>query len=473
MSAFAPAAAPPTTAPPAPTTRFVRGGLLASGPAPPPAGTAAPGTSYVLGRADTESRDTDTDDWYDPESDGDEQPPPPKKAAGATLGAVFALGGSGGGVPADGPVTLSLRAGAEAPAAAEEDPDVDRELHRERERKRVALQQLQAQFAQQDRRRGTGGSGGSGGSSDRETTNVFVGNITQRVTEAALFARFRAHGPIASVKIMRPRTPEEHARLHTSGFVAFMCRRDAERAKAALDGALLDGCAMKLDWGTAVPLPPAPLCLARDPDTGLAVLRPATEGEEEEQTRGDEEAAGEEGDEGDRALDADDEAALRALLDALTMANASVRHATGWCCDHSACARAVVRVLARAFAAGAMQHSPEAAGAPVDAAAALLAKLFLVSDLLYNSSVAPAAASAAAGATAASAAAVPYRAALQAALPEMFGALAAPAETPANRVALLRLREGVARVLRTWERWAVFPQPYLAALRRACAPPGS
>ena len=363
VSAFAPAVGASQPPAAATTTRFVRGGLLAPSATPADAAAsaaAAPGTSYVLGRAD---RDADKDDWYNPESDGDEPPPPPpppKRAAGDTLGAVFALGH--GEVPADGPVTLSLPPAAETGAAteeeavaAEEDPDVDRELHRERERKRVALQQLQAQFAQQDRRRGGHGgssSSSSSGSSDRASTNVFVGGITQRVTEAALFARFRAHGPIASVKIMRPRTPEELARVHTNGFVAFMCRRDAERAKAALDGALLDGCAMKLDWGSAVPLPPAPLCLARDPDTGAPVLRPATttsdtsDNDNDEDGHEHEDLAGGD-DDGRCALGADDEAALRALLDALTMANTSVRHATGWCCDHSACARAVVRVLAR------------------------------------------------------------------------------------------------------------------------------
>lgn len=475
VSAFAPAvaAAPTATATAATTTRFVRGGLLTPGTtaSSTTSTTAAPGTSYVLGR-------TDRDDWYNPESDDDDDdapppPPPPKRAAGDTLGAVFALGHAEE-AHEGAPVTLSLQGTAETKAeeaeARVEDPDVDRELHRERERKRATLAQLQAQFAQQDQRRGhsssSGGSSGGSSSSDRATTNVFVGNVTQRVTEADLFARFRAHGPIASVKIMRPRTPEERARLHTNGFVAFMCRRDAERAKAALDGALLDGCAMKLDWGSAVPLPPAPLCLARDPDTGLLVLRTAS-GDHRDDNDDDSNNDGvqEPQCEGDRALDADEAAALRAVLDGLTMANASVRHATGWCCDHSACARAVVRVLGDAFAAGALAHT---AAPPVDAAAALLAKLFLVSDLLYNSSVVPAATMATATATAASTVAVPYRAALQDALPAMFAALAAPCETPANRVALLRLREGVARVLRTWERWAVLPQPYLAALRRAC-----
>ena len=470
VSAFAPSVAPSSAPPPATTTTtFVRGGVLAPSTAPV---DAAPGASYVLGRASPKN-----DDWYDPAGDDDDddhtsaQAPPPKRCEGATLGAVFALGSESGPTAA---ATVSTGATAVKEDEAE-DPDVDRELHRERERKRVALAQLQAQFAQQERHRRTHGSGSGSlvtGPEARATTNVFVGGLTQRVTEAALFARFRAHGPIGSVKIMKPRTPEELARAHTSGFVAFMRRRDAERAKAALDGAPLDGSPMNLDWGAPVPLPPAPLRLAHDPDTGVAVLRPSTESDAEEEEdigegSGNKEEGGDE--EGNKALETTEEADLQKMLEGLTMVNASVRNATGWCCDHSACARAVVDVLRRAFAADALwSHSTNNERAPMDAVAALLAKLFLVSDLLYNSSVAHAALT---GDSAAGTAVVttPYRAALQDALPDMFRALAAPRETPINHVALLRLRENVARVLRTWERWAVFPQSFLVALRSAAS----
>lgn len=47
------------------------------------------------------------------------------------------------------------------------------------------------------------------------------------------FGRF---GPLASVKIMWPRTDEERARERNCGFVAFMNRRDAERALKNLNG---------------------------------------------------------------------------------------------------------------------------------------------------------------------------------------------------------------------------------------------
>ena len=48
-----------------------------------------------------------------------------------------------------------------------------------------------------------------------------------------LFGRF---GPLASVKIMWPRSEEERARGRNCGFVAFMNRKDGERALASLQG---------------------------------------------------------------------------------------------------------------------------------------------------------------------------------------------------------------------------------------------
>ena len=48
-----------------------------------------------------------------------------------------------------------------------------------------------------------------------------------------LFGRI---GPLASVKIMWPRSEEERARGRNCGFVAFMNRKDGERALASLQG---------------------------------------------------------------------------------------------------------------------------------------------------------------------------------------------------------------------------------------------
>lgn len=70
---------------------------------------------------------------------------------------------------------------------------------------------------------------------------------------------FGRYGPLASVKVMWPRTDEERARNRNCGFVAYMNRKDAERAMKYLNGKEFDGYDMKLGWGKNVPLPPHPV----------------------------------------------------------------------------------------------------------------------------------------------------------------------------------------------------------------------
>ena len=56
------------------------------------------------------------------------------------------------------------------------------------------------------------------------------------MNEEMLCKEFGKYGPLASVKIMWPRTDEERCRTTNRAFVAYMTRRDAERALASLDG---------------------------------------------------------------------------------------------------------------------------------------------------------------------------------------------------------------------------------------------
>lgn len=58
------------------------------------------------------------------------------------------------------------------------------------------------------------------------------------MNEEMLCQEFGRYGPLASVKIMWPRTDEERARERNCGFVAFMNRRDAERALKNLNGTI-------------------------------------------------------------------------------------------------------------------------------------------------------------------------------------------------------------------------------------------
>lgn len=79
------------------------------------------------------------------------------------------------------------------------------------------------------------------------------------MTEQQLMEIFGKYGPLASVKIMWPRTDEERARNRNCGFVAFMCRSDGERAIRLVNGRDVLGYEMKLGWGKAVPIPAHPV----------------------------------------------------------------------------------------------------------------------------------------------------------------------------------------------------------------------
>jgi U2-associated protein SR140 len=73
-------------------------------------------------------------------------------------------------------------------------------------------------------------------SDDPNTTNIFISNLSPKVTEADLIKRFGDYGPLASVKIMWPRPDDDKIRSTNCGFVAFMNRRDASQCLEQLDG---------------------------------------------------------------------------------------------------------------------------------------------------------------------------------------------------------------------------------------------
>ncbi|KAG9153618.1 hypothetical protein Leryth_008545 [Lithospermum erythrorhizon] len=77
---------------------------------------------------------------------------------------------------------------------------------------------------------------GSFDDGDPQTTNLYVGNLAPQVDENFLLRTFGRFGPIASVKIMWPRTEEERRRQRNCGFVSFMNRPDAQAAKDEMQG---------------------------------------------------------------------------------------------------------------------------------------------------------------------------------------------------------------------------------------------
>jgi len=99
---------------------------------------------------------------------------------------------------------------------------------------------------------------GSFDTGDPSTTNLYVGNLAPGMNEQELCKVFGKYGPLASVKIMWPRTPEEKARGRLCGFVAFMSRKDGQACLTALNGKSVMDFEIKLGWGKPVPIPPTP-----------------------------------------------------------------------------------------------------------------------------------------------------------------------------------------------------------------------
>jgi len=109
---------------------------------------------------------------------------------------------------------------------------------------------------------------------DVSTTNLYVGNLPPEVTEEILAKEFGAYGDIASVKIMWPRTEEEHARRKNCGFVSYMDRKDAEEAVEKLRELALFGSAIRVGWSKPVALPQTPLYVCPDPNRKRATPLP-------------------------------------------------------------------------------------------------------------------------------------------------------------------------------------------------------
>jgi len=100
---------------------------------------------------------------------------------------------------------------------------------------------------------------GSKDTGDGMTTNLFVSNLNPIMNEEQLCKVFGKYGPLASVKIMWPRTEEEKQKNRNCGFVAYMNRLDGERALADIEGKDVMDYEMKIGWGKSVPIPPLPV----------------------------------------------------------------------------------------------------------------------------------------------------------------------------------------------------------------------
>ncbi|KAF7274403.1 U2 snRNP-associated SURP motif-containing protein [Rhynchophorus ferrugineus] len=100
---------------------------------------------------------------------------------------------------------------------------------------------------------------GSFDNGDPNTTNLYLGNLNPKIQEPQLMEIFGRYGPLASIKIMWPRSDEEKARGRNCGFVAYMSRKDGERALRNLNGKEIVGYEMKMGWGKSIIIPPHPI----------------------------------------------------------------------------------------------------------------------------------------------------------------------------------------------------------------------
>lgn len=258
---------------------------------------------------------------------------------------------------------------------------------------------------------------GSHDAGDGTTTNLFVSGLAPSVDERLLQQLFGRFGAIASVKVMRPRSEEElRTRGRQTGFVAFMARRAAEQALQQLHGFVLHDCEMRLGWGKAVPLPAAPVWpvagASQPPWAAVApeaAPQPSTRSLAEEEWR-----------------------ALAELLAGLTMQRASVREAMVWALDRPEAAREVSAALVASIT-------------PDVPPARLLARLFLLSDVLHQSC--SGGASAAAGTPRAA-----FRDQIGRGLPDVFASLRAAHEAllVESRLSAAALRGRVSAVLACW-----------------------
>ncbi|XP_067631661.1 U2 snRNP-associated SURP motif-containing protein [Eurosta solidaginis] len=112
---------------------------------------------------------------------------------------------------------------------------------------------------------------GSFDTGDPTTTNLYLGNLNPKISEQQLMELFGRYGPLASIKIMWPRSEEEKQRGRNCGFVAYMSRKDAERALKTLHGRYIMGYEMRLGWGKSVPIMNQPIFI---PPTLLELTLP-------------------------------------------------------------------------------------------------------------------------------------------------------------------------------------------------------
>ncbi|VDK58539.1 unnamed protein product, partial [Anisakis simplex] len=111
---------------------------------------------------------------------------------------------------------------------------------------------------------------------DPNTTNIYLSNLSLEIKIEDLYETFGTFGPLASAKILFPRE-DDRKRERLCGFIAFMARKDTDRAMAAMQGRIIKGSPLRLSLAKPVNIPAQPIYIPPklielampDPPTGL------------------------------------------------------------------------------------------------------------------------------------------------------------------------------------------------------------
>ncbi|RHY32198.1 hypothetical protein DYB32_002766 [Aphanomyces invadans] len=300
---------------------------------------------------------------------------------------------------------------------------------------------------------------------DEDSTNLYVNNLAPSVTEAQLRALFGAHGPIYSIKVMWPRSDEERARGRNCGFVCFCKRLHADSARIHLNETKMGD--TDTTWRTMgfQMVPNGPMWIPPpnpdgDPSTltdASASMSQTTPSHQHPRSpkknpvimTGQQLAAFKDKEKGQRAkfeLSRREYDTLCSYLEEVTIDRQSVCDVMAFALDHSECAVDIATSILKYFRV-------DVPGGPngVQPYLAYVARLFVVSDILHNSSAPLKNASL-------------YRTQFEEFLPEIMDSLNVVSHAIVGRMSFNAMRDKVLAVLHAWSQWSLFPPAYLIGL---------
>lgn len=297
---------------------------------------------------------------------------------------------------------------------------------------------------------------------DPNTTNLFIGNINPSVNENDLCDVFAAYGPLASVKIMWPRTDEERARNRNSGFVAYMNRQDAELALKSLIGSSIRNYDLRLGWAKQVVIPPMPIAfpdlrrkanaealltkLIVTPTLSSAHAIKYSASQPNQNYASSKLTQQELKNEKKDKLDSKELDQLHKLIKNLSTKRKSIGDCMLYCINHSYAANQVIEQIYNSIMKLSSMSNEDANNFEQ-----ILSKIYLISDILHNCS-----------------AQVPnasyYRGAFKSKLMDIFGHVAKHITNISDCNKLNESKEKILAIFKAWKDWTLYEDEFLVEL---------